>query len=59
MTADQKDEIRALVREVLAEAGFVAPVAQPPANLFGVAGRHRPNTLAMLAEVELRRGGGE
>lgn len=59
MTPDQKDEIRALVREVMAEAGFVAPVTLPPANLFGVPNRARRSTIAILAEAEQRRGGGE
>jgi hypothetical protein len=59
MTADEKDEIRALVREVMAEAGFVAPVALPPANLFGVASRSRRSTLAILADAEQRREAGQ
>lgn len=50
MTEDQKDEIRALIREVLAGNGEVAPV---PA-MFGVPGPLRRGTPAILADAEKR-----
>jgi hypothetical protein len=53
MTEDQKDEIRAIVREVLAETGM--PAASVP-NLFGVPTRARRGTIAILADAEQRGG---